>query len=280
MTLPGGWSLLDLASLAGTFVFALSGAIMAVRKRFDLLGVIVLGCVTAVGGGSIRDSLTGNTPPVFFRDERYLWAAILASLLGAAAYWRLERLERVIRLFDSLGLALFAGTGASLGVQLGLGPLGVVFVGALSGVGGGVLRDLLAGEVPQILYRSNEIYASAAALGSLALLAVDRVASPDAALTVGVLVTLGLRLGSERLGLALPVPAAREGSASGGIRPAPEREAGGITSPGRGVAYAVRRAIAGASPGAARDAERNPMASLLGQPAPEVHLKAHNGEDV
>jgi uncharacterized membrane protein YeiH/peroxiredoxin len=244
----GSLSLIDLASLAGTFVFAVSGALKGVEKRFDLLGVIVLGCVTAVGGGSIRDTLTGHTPPLFFRDERYLWVAIWASLTGFVFYGRLGRLERVLQVFDSLGLALFAATGASLGLDLGLGPLGVIFVGAISGVGGGVVRDLLAGEVPFILYRRDEIYATAAAAGSLALYLSAPSLGGDGALVLAVAVTLALRLASRRLGIALPV-----------------------RFPGENLVLGSRRE---------GSTTMNSAPILEGQPAPDFTLEAHTGEQV
>ncbi|WP_241191090.1 trimeric intracellular cation channel family protein [Deinococcus psychrotolerans] len=153
--------------LAGIFAFSMSGALTAVRKRFDIFGVLVLGGVTAVGGGSIRDTLTGNALPLFLQDETYLWVALLGSLLAFSFGERLARFERTISFFDTIGLALFAASGALLGVRLGLGPLGVTFVGMLSGVGGGIIRDLLAAQVPEVMYRNDQLYATAAALGAI-----------------------------------------------------------------------------------------------------------------
>ena len=153
--------------LAGIFAFSVSGALAAVRRRFDIFGVLVLGGVTAVGGGSIRDTLTGNTPPLFLKDETYLWVAIVGALLAFTFGERLARFERTLSFFDTIGLSLFAASGALLGVRLGLGPLGVTFVGMLSGVGGGVIRDLLAAQVPEVMYRNDQLYATAAALGAV-----------------------------------------------------------------------------------------------------------------
>jgi uncharacterized membrane protein YeiH len=200
-----GLSVLEIASLAGTFVFAASGAMVGVQKRFDLLGVIVLGCVTAVGGGSLRDSLTGNVPPIWFKDERYLWTAIIGAIIGFIAYRRLERRVKELEWLDALGLALFAATGAQKGLEQGFGPLGVIFVGTLSGVGGGVIRDVLAKEVPRI-FLPGELYASTAALGCLAVIISSRLIpnSSEIALLIGASVTLFTRLASRRYKLTLP----------------------------------------------------------------------------
>ncbi len=195
---------LEIAALVGTLVFAASGAMLGVRKGFDLLGVIVLGCVTAVGGGSLRDALTGATPPIWFRDERYLWAAIIGALAGFLAYRRLERRERELDVLDALGLSLFAATGALQGIERGFGPLGVIFIGTVSGVGGGVIRDLLAGEVPRI-FLPGELYASTAALGCLTMFVLRDAVSNEVAVGIGALVTFVLRMASRRYRLRLPV---------------------------------------------------------------------------
>jgi uncharacterized membrane protein YeiH len=208
---------LRVLDLIGIFAFSLSGALLAVRKRFDLLGVIVLGCVTAVGGGSIRDTLTGTVPPVYLRDEVYLWIAILGAMTGFLFGPRLERFDRTLSFFDTLGLALFCVSGALGGIRLGFGPLGVIFVGALSGVGGGVIRDLLAGEVPQVLYRRDQLYATAAGAGALTVyLLHDRVPDLTGQL-VGAVVVILLRWLSRRGHLRLPVRRlSAEGSGGGG----------------------------------------------------------------
>lgn len=196
-------NLLEIAALIGTIVFAASGAMLGVRKKFDLLGVIVLGCVTAVGGGSLRDTLTGQTPPIWFKDERLLWAAIFGSLLGFFAYRRLEKREAELEFFDALGLALFAATAANTGIGLGFGILGVIFVGTVSGVGGGVIRDILAREVPRIFLK-GELYASTAAAGSLTVYALHHFISSDLAVTCGAIVTVSLRLISRHYKITLP----------------------------------------------------------------------------
>lgn len=195
---------LEIASIVGTIVFAASGAMLGVRKGFDLLGVIVLGCVTAVGGGALRDTLTGLLPASWFRDERLLWAAILGALLGFLAYRRLEKRERELEFLDALGLSLFAATAAQRGMELGFGVLGVVFIGTVSGVGGGVIRDVLAGDVPRI-FLPGELYASTAALGCLVVFVLSPVLPSDAVLACGASTTLLSRLAARRYRLTLPV---------------------------------------------------------------------------
>ncbi len=200
-----GVSLLVIASLLGTIVFAASGAMLGVQKRFDLLGVIVLGCVTAVGGGSLRDSLTGTTPPVWFKEEMYLWAAIVGSVLGFLAYRRLARYSQALEWFDAAGLALFAATGAARGLELGFGFLGVIFVGTVSGVGGGVIRDVLAREYPRI-FLPGELYASTAALGCATLFVLHSLGSSnELALSVAALTTFAVRVVARHYRLQLPM---------------------------------------------------------------------------
>ncbi|PYE54523.1 putative membrane protein YeiH [Deinococcus yavapaiensis KR-236] len=196
---------LRVLDLVGIFAFSLSGALVGVRKRFDLFGVVVLGCVTAVGGGSIRDALTGTVPPVYLRDETYLWVAILGAVVGFAFGPRLERFDRTLSVFDTLGLALFAVSGALGGLALGFGPLGVIFVGALSGVGGGVIRDVLARETPQILYRHDQLYATAAAAGALVVYLLHGRVPDLASQLVAAGIVIALRWLSRRGRVRLPV---------------------------------------------------------------------------
>jgi uncharacterized membrane protein YeiH len=195
---------LEMASLIGTVVFAASGAMVGVRKGFDLLGVLVLGCVTAVGGGALRDTLTGLLPASWFRDERLLWAAIIGALLGFVAYRRLEKRESELEFLDALGLSLFAATAAQRGMELGFGLLGVVFIGTVSGVGGGVIRDILARDVPRI-FLPGELYASTAALGCVVVYFLTPIAPNEWVLTLGALATLLSRLAARRYRLRLPV---------------------------------------------------------------------------
>ncbi|WP_345466950.1 trimeric intracellular cation channel family protein [Deinococcus carri] len=202
VTLEAGLHWLD---LLGVLAFSMSGALLAVRKRFDLFGVLVLGCVTAVGGGAIRDTLTGQTPPLFLRDETYLWVALLGALLAFAFGERLARFERTLSVFDTVGLGLFAASGALGAVNFGLGPLGVVFAGMLSGVGGGIIRDLIANEVPEVMYRREQLYATAAAAGAAAVYLLHPHLTPFQAQLGGSVVVIALRWLSRRGWVRLPV---------------------------------------------------------------------------
>lgn len=189
----------------GTLAFAATGALKGVEKGFDLLGVLVLATVTAVGGGSIRDVLVGTLPPTALRNEPLLWSVVLTGLLVFRFHPRVHTLGPLIHYLDTLGLGLFAALGAERGLQAGLGPFGVALAGTLSGVGGGVLRDVLSGEVPGILYRAGDLYASAAWVGALMVYALHG-SYPEGALFLGALTTGLLRIFGRRLGLRLPTP--------------------------------------------------------------------------
>lgn len=175
--------LLLVLDLAGTFAFAVNGALTAVRHaRLDIVGVVTLGMITALGGGVLRDVLIGDLPPATFRDWRYLVVAALGSLVAFFLGRRLDRAARLITVLDAAGLSLFAVTGAIKSLAFGLGPGQAVILGVITGVGGGTLRDVLVREVPTVLY--SELYAIPALLGaSIAVIAsVQGFYGPAAAL--------------------------------------------------------------------------------------------------
>lgn len=188
----------------GTITFAATGALAALEKRFDLVGVVVLGAVTAIGGGSVRDLVVGEVPPPALRDEPLLWAIVATSILVFALHRHVTQ-HTVLYALDTVSLALFAALGAERGIEAGLGFWGVVFTGAVSGVGGGMIRDILTGEVPRVLYRAGDLYASAAALGAGAVYLLWPVGQLPA-LAVGGILTAVIRLASRLLGLSVPAP--------------------------------------------------------------------------
>lgn len=196
--------LIDVLVWAGTLTFAVTGALVAIHKRFDLVGVLVLASVTAIGGGSIRDLFAGIIPPTSLTNEPLLWA-IAGTALVVFAFHRLIPEGRLLYLLDTLGLALFAALGAGRAMEIGFGFWGTVIAGVVSGVGGGVIRDVLSGEVPGILYRSGDFYATAAAGAAAGVFLLDGVNS-SLALVVGTVIALVLRLGSRMSGMKLPVP--------------------------------------------------------------------------
>ena len=144
--------------LAGTFAFALNGALTAVRvARLDVIGVLTLGVITALGGGIIRDIIIDSLPPATFNDWRYLAVAAAGALIAFGFGRRLDRHHWSITILDAAGLSLFAVTGASKALELGLGPVQAVILGAITGVGGGTVRDMMLQRVPTVL--SSELYA-------------------------------------------------------------------------------------------------------------------------
>lgn len=161
--------MLVILDLIGIFVFALSGASLAVRKRLDVVGAISLAIATGLAGGIMRDVFLGDTPPRAFRDQWYL----LVPLLAVAVTLVLPRLPRVMHrpviIFDAAGLALFSVVGASKAVDANVGILAATFIGALSATGGGILRDVLVREVPTIFTPESGLYVIPAAAGSLAI---------------------------------------------------------------------------------------------------------------
>ena len=156
--------------LIGIFVFALSGALLGVRIQFDIVGVLVIGVVTGLGGGIVRDVLIGAIPPASFTDWRYLVVPVVAGLVAFRFHPDLAKIERYINWFDALGLGLFSVVGTQKALVFGLDPIPAALMGTLTGVGGGVLRDLLANRIPIVL--RQDVYALPALAGSAAVVIV------------------------------------------------------------------------------------------------------------
>jgi uncharacterized membrane protein YeiH len=150
--------------LLGTFVFALSGAVAGVRRRLDLFGILVLSFVAANSGGIVRDLLIGATPPAAIADWRYLAVSLLAGVLIFFWYPSIKRLRSPVLIFDAAGLALFCVAGAQKALVFGLEPVMAALLGMLTGVGGGVARDVLLSEIPAVL--RSDVYAVAALAGA------------------------------------------------------------------------------------------------------------------
>jgi uncharacterized membrane protein YeiH len=189
-------------NLAGTFVFGLSGGLAAVRARFDVFGVIVLAGVVGLAGGITRDLLIG-APPATFRDWRYLAVVGAAGLVSFFAQPALERIDRHVQVFDALGLSVFCVTGATRAVGAGLGPVPATLLGAITGIGGGMLRDILLSETPTVLRR--ELYAIPALLGAAVFVVADRLDARSALFPLlGAALCFGLRMFGLRRGIDAP----------------------------------------------------------------------------
>jgi uncharacterized membrane protein YeiH len=185
---PDLWFALD---ILGTFVFALSGGLLAARKRFDIVGIVVLSVAAGLGGGMTRDVLLGDTPAVAFREEAYLITALLAAGAVFLFHHQINRLDHAIRVLDAVGLGVFAVSGTLKSLEFDLGPLPAILLGTVTG--GGVVRDLLAREVPLIL--DSDIYALAAVLGGLTVVVLLWLGvNTTVAATAGLIATIGLRL--------------------------------------------------------------------------------------
>src|SRR5262245_59994428 len=190
--------------LAGTFVFALSGALTAVKHRLDLFGVLVLSFAAATAGGILRDVLIGATPPAAIGDWRYLAVCLAAGLFTFYQHRLVDRSRSSVLVFDAAGLALFAVSGALKAVIAGLGPVTAILVGMLTGIGGGIVRDLLVAEIPVVL--RAELYAVAALAGAAVLVAGNLLGvRPEISAPAGALLCFALRIVSIRRGWRLPV---------------------------------------------------------------------------
>lgn len=189
--------------LVGTFVFAVSGATAGVRRQLDLFGVLVLSFVAATSGGIVRDVLIGATPPAAFSDWRYLGVSLLAGV--SIFFWHpaLKRLRHPVLIFDGAGLALFCVAGAQKALVFGLEPVMAALLGMLTGIGGGIARDVLLSNVPAV-FRSD-IYAVAALAGAAVVVAGDALQLPSTPTAcLGAAICFGLRLAAIRYGWHLP----------------------------------------------------------------------------
>lgn len=189
--------------LLGTLVFAITGAFRAVKHELDILGVLVLSVFTGVGGGILRDVCLGITPPFVFTHEIYLGICLAGGLLVFFIAPHIARWWQLVKLFDAIGLGVFAAIGAMKGHQHHLGLIGVVMIGTVTAVGGGVIRDILVTEVPAVL--TSDFYATAAALGALVLYLGKVLGMDDAmAMLVAAIATILMRLLAMHFRLRLP----------------------------------------------------------------------------
>src|SRR4051794_27376162 len=205
MDVPHGFdpTLILALNLVGTFVFGLSGGLAAVRAKLDLFGVVVLAAVVGLAGGIIRDLLIG-TPPATFRDWRYLAATAAAGLVCFFARPALERIQRSVLVFDAIGLGLFCVTGATKALDFRLGPVQAILLGAITGIGGGMLRDVLLRDVPTVL--RQDLYAIPALVGAAILVIAQKSGATSPVFpALAVAVCVALRLAALRYGVNVPI---------------------------------------------------------------------------
>lgn len=201
-----------LFDLAGTFVFALSGATKAVEHKLDLFGVLVLCFAAGNSGGIARDVMIGAVPPAAITDWAYVAVSILAGAITFFWYPVINRLNSPVLLFDAAGLGLFAVAGAGKALAFHTGPVAAILLGTLTGIGGGIVRDVLVREIPAVL--RTDIYALAALVGAAVLVGGRLLLVPSAAAScMGAALCFGIRLGAMRYGWRLPVANPRGRSA-------------------------------------------------------------------
>ena len=191
--------------LGGVLVFAVSGASLAARKRFDVVGILVLATATGLGGGIIRDVLLGDAPPVALRDQLYLAMPLIAAVVVLVGHHLVERIARPVLVFDAAGLGLFSVVGTAKALDHGLGVLPSVLLGVTTAVGGGIVRDVLAREVPAVFTADSALYAIPATMGAAATALAWSQEVLDAAVAVGIAVAvLAVRLLALRRGWRAP----------------------------------------------------------------------------
>ncbi len=188
--------------LLGTVVFAISGAWLACRKEMDIFGAMVLAFVTAAGGGTIRDVLLGSIPVFWIEDTLYVMMIIAATALSILLREMNQKLEWPMQVLDALGLAVFVVIGVSKALSFSVEPVIAIMMGVLTGCGGGVIRDVLADDVPTLLRK--EIYAGAALAGGLIYVTLDGYLGDEITAVITTIAVLFMRLLSVYKGLSLP----------------------------------------------------------------------------
>jgi len=196
-------ALVRILDLAGTFVFAVSGAMAAIDRRLDVFGVLVLAFVAGNFGGVARDALIGAIPPAALTDARYLLVSMVAGLTAFFWYAGIDKLRNPMLLFDAGGLSLFAVSGAQKAIEFGLNPVMAALLGMLTGIGGGMTRDVLLREIPQVL--RSDLYAVAALAGAAVVVAGDALGlSYGLSALTGAALCFALRFMAIRHGWQLP----------------------------------------------------------------------------
>lgn len=192
--------------LLGTLVFGITGGLTAVRMRLDIVGVVVLATATGVGGGALRDLLIGVTPPTATSHWYYIAAPVLGGLITFFWHPAIRRVESTVSIFDAFGLGLFTVSGAAKALDYGMDPVAAAAAGAMTAVGGGVIRDVLARQVPRVLM-SGEMYAIPALAGAVVVVVGTELGLPGVlVMVVGGVTATGWRLLALWRGWRAPEP--------------------------------------------------------------------------
>lgn len=172
-------------------MFAVSGALAGIRRKFDVFGIFIMALVTAIGGGTLRDLLIGSTPVNWMLSNLYVYLVIIAVVFAVGLFPQIGKLRKGMFLFDTIGIALYTILGLQKALAFGLSPLIAVMLGVVSATFGGVIRDVLSGEVPLIFRK--EIYASACLIGAIVFLLIDSWLGDVAGMSIAIVVVFLIR---------------------------------------------------------------------------------------
>ena len=193
----------NILDLLGTIAFAISGALSAMNRRLDLFGIFIIAFVTAIGGGTIRDILIGNTPVTWMENTIYIYLIGFVTILAIMFRKDLDHLKKSLFLFDTIGLGIFTITGVEIGIQNDLNPIISITLGTMTGTFGGVIRDILCNEIP-VIFR-KEIYATACIVGGMAfILLYEAGMQQDLIYILTSLTVILIRLMAVRFQISLP----------------------------------------------------------------------------
>ena len=189
--------------ILGTIAFAISGVLVALNKRMDAFGILIIAFVTAVGGGTLRDILIGETPVSWMKDMTFIYVVILSTIFAVAFRSKIDYLRKSLLLFDTIGIGLYKVVGIEKGISAGLHPIICVFLGTMSACFGGVIRDILCNEIP-VIFR-KEVYATACILGGATYFLVIKLPiASDFVFVIAGVVVIVIRLIAVKFKVSLP----------------------------------------------------------------------------
>ncbi|AUC77250.1 MULTISPECIES: trimeric intracellular cation channel family protein [unclassified Olleya] len=189
--------------ILGTIAFAISGVLVALNKRMDAFGILIIAFVTAVGGGTLRDILIGETPVGWMKDMTFIYVVILSTIFAVAFRSKIDYLRKSLLLFDTIGIGLYTVVGIEKGISAGLHPIICVFLGTMSACFGGVIRDILCNEIP-VIFR-KEVYATACILGGATYFLVIKLPiASDFVFVIAGVVVIAIRLIAVKFKVSLP----------------------------------------------------------------------------